>query len=77
MKNAYKKLLKKNEEGYSMIVNNEATKNYPYGGELALLRKEIYHIEQALKVKSTKEFSEYYEMVENLKANFKEALNTV
>ena len=70
------RLMKANEEGYPMRVNNGVTakKKYQYGGELALLRKEIHHIEEELHITPTQEFAEYYAEVEEIKQEAKEEL---
>ena len=50
------------------------SENHKYHDELALLRKEIFHIEQALNIAPTAEFEAYYNEAERVKAEVKERL---
>ena len=67
------KLLKANNlEG--LEIDKEISKAHPYNDEVALLRKEIHHIEQALNIAPTAEFEAYYNEAERVKAEVKERL---
>ena len=67
------KLIKKNNlEG--MEISEKITRKYKDNKELALLRKEIRHIEEALNIAPTEKFAEYYEDAETAKANIRQRL---
>ena len=67
-------LLKKNNlEG--MEIDKTITENHKYHDELALCRKEIFHIEQALNIAPTAEFEAYYNEAERVKAEVKARLS--
>lgn len=67
------KLRKANmNQAYPKEVNDEMGKRHPYGDELALIRKELHHIEMALNIAPTNEFAEYYNEAETTKADVKE-----
>ena len=67
------RLIKKNKlEG--MEISEKITRKYKDNKELALLRKEIRHIEEALNIAPTKKFAEYYEDAEAAKANIRQRL---
>ena len=67
------RLIKKNGlEG--MEISEKITRKYKDNKELALLRKEIRHIEEALNITPTKKFADYYEDAEAAKANIRQRL---
>ena len=67
------KLLKANNlEG--LEIDKEISKAHPYNDEVALLRKEIHHIEETLGVTPTDEFAEYFAEAEAKKAEVKARL---
>lgn len=69
---AHEKLLQKNKKDVvQFLVEKTMRKNHTKGDELALLRKEIHHIEQALDITPTEEFSDYYSEAENAKVEAK------
>ena len=67
------KLLKANNLA-SLEIDKQIQKGHKYGDEYALLRKEIHHIEEALNITPTEEFSAYYAEAEEIKASVKERL---
>ena len=68
----HKKLLQKNhDDAYQFLVEKKMKKNHTKGDELATIRKEIHHIEQALYITPTEEFAEYYNEAETAKAEVK------
>lgn len=68
------KLLKANNlEG--MEIDEILSENHKYHDELALCRKEIFHIEKALNIEPTAEFEAYYNEAEKVKAEVKARLN--
>lgn len=69
---AYARLLQKNSKDVvQFLVEKRMKRNHTKGDELAILRKEIHHIEQALSITPTEEFSAYYNEAENAKAEVK------
>lgn len=65
-------LLQKNrKDAVQFIVEKRMRKNHTKGDEIAILRKEIHHIETALNITPTEEFSAYYNEAENAKAEVK------
>ena len=67
------KLLKANhKEG--MEIDQLIRKDHPDNDEIALLRKEVKHLAEALNVPLTAEFEAYYEEAERVKAEVKERL---
>ena len=67
------KLLKENNLA-GLEIDKTITENHKYGDELALCRKEIKHISEALNVPLTAEFEAYYNEAERVKAEVKERL---
>lgn len=67
------KLIKANDLK-GMEINDIISKEHQYGDEYALLRKEIKHIEDALNIQPTEEFSAYYQEAEAVKAEVKARL---
>jgi hypothetical protein len=68
----HERLLQRNrKDAVQFVVEKRMRKNHTKGDELALLRKEIHHIEQALDITPTEEFSAYYNEAENAKAEAK------
>ena len=61
-----------NMEG--LDISGKITKKYQYNKELALLRKEIHHIEQALNITPTEKFTEYYQDAEAAKTAVRDRL---
>ena len=59
---------------YEKDTNDSMVKAHPRGGELAILRKEIMHIEEALNIQPTEEFSAYCTEAENKKRQLKKEL---
>lgn len=52
-------------------INKKVSGKHKYNDELALLRKEIHHIEEVLNIAPTEEFAEYHAEAENVKAEIK------
>ena len=73
---AHERLLQKNrKDAVQFVVEKRMRKNHTKGDELAILRKEIHHIEQALNIAPTEEFAEYYNEAETAKVEVKATLN--
>ena len=68
------KLLKKNNLA-PMEIDKKISEDHPYNDEVAILRKEIHHIEQALNISPTEEFAQYYAEAESKKAEVKARLS--
>ena len=67
------KLLKVNNLA-GLEIDKQISKDHPYNDEVAILRKEIHHIEQALNISPTEEFAQYYTEAESKKAEVKARL---
>lgn len=68
----HERLLQKNrKDAVQFVVEKRMRKNHTKGDEIAIIRKEIHHIEQALGIKPTAEFEAYYNEAENAKAEAK------
>lgn len=71
-----KRLLELNgitEQVKGQEINKAIRKNdITISNELALLRKEILHIEEALNITPTTEFSEYNNKINSIKSNIEE-----
>ena len=67
------KLIKANhKEG--MEIDQLIRKDHPDNDEIALLRKEVKHLAEALNVTLSEEFEAYYNKAESVKASVKERL---
>lgn len=72
---AHERLLQKNRKDVvQFLVEKMMRKNHTKGDEIAILRKEIHHIETALNITPTQEFAEYYNEAESAKANVRQRL---
>ena len=73
---AHERLLQKNSKDVvQFLVEKKMRKNHTKGDELAILRKEIHHIEMALNIAPTEEFADYYNEAETAKADAKARTN--
>lgn len=69
---AHERLLQKNRKDVvQFLVEKEMKRNHTKGDEIATIRKEIHHIEQALDIKPTAEFEAYYNEAETAKVEVK------
>ena len=68
------KLLAKNQKDNSEK-NRLISEAFEENEEIAIIRKEIKHIEDALNIQPTAEFSRYYQRAEEIKAEVKHRLH--
>lgn len=55
----------------SIEIDKRISSAHKYNDELALLRKEIHHIEEVLNITPTEEFAKYHAEAEAVKAEIK------
>lgn len=71
-----KKLLQKNfNDAYQWMIEKKIRRNHTHGDEISKLRKEIAHIEAALDIEPTQEFSAYNNECENIKEETKNEID--
>ena len=73
---AHDRLIRKNRSAaYQWKVERKIRRNHTHGDEIAILRKEIAHIENALIIEPTDEFGAYRVECENLKTETKNEID--
>ena len=73
---AHEKLIRKNRsDAYQWKVERKIRRKHTHGDEIAILRKEIAHIENALNVEPTDEFGAYHVECEGIKTETKNEID--